>query len=270
MGRDPRQLHPDLQPILAEFQKRCKAAGLNVLITETFRTVAEQNALYAKGRTKPGKIVTRCKGTEYESPHQWGCAFDFCENVKGKEYANESFFRKCGKIGKDLGLFWGGDFRTFYDSPHLEYPRFIVNNSTDSLKKKYGTPEKFIATWGKPSQSGGSKPASTTVNPAAGTSKKKLITALQQALNDTGATLAVDGIWGVKTQTAAGKKLLKEGSLGPLVTILQQALTLSGYPLTADGKFGDKTLSAVKQLQAKHKLVVDGLVGELTWHTLLG
>lgn len=211
MGRDPSKLHPDLQKILAEFRKKCKAAGLNVLITETFRTTAEQNALYAKGRSKPGKIVTRAKGHSYQSPHQWGCAFDFCENVKGKEYANASFFRKCGAIGKSLGLFWGGDFRTFEDTPHLEYPRFIVGNSTDSLKKKYGTPDKFIATWGNSSSSSGtSTPPSSSSTASA--SKKKLVTALQQALNAKGAKLAVDGIWGTKTKAAAALTILKRGA----------------------------------------------------------
>lgn len=270
MGRDPSKLHPDLQEILAEFQKRCKAEGLNVLITQTFRTVAEQNALYAQGRTKPGKIVTRCKGTDYQSPHQWGCAFDFCENVKGKEYAHESFFKKCGAIGKSMGLFWGGDFRTFVDTPHLEYPRFIVNNSTDSLKKKYGTPDKFIATWGKSSaSSGASIPVSKPPASTSTMTKKKLVAALQEALNAKGETLVVDGIWGEKTKTASGKNPLKSGVSGALVTVLQQALTLAGFTLVADGKFGDKTLEALKNFQKAKSLAVDGMVGKDTWEKLL-
>lgn len=145
--RDRSKLHPKLQLIAAEFENKCREAGLNVLITETFRTKAEQDALYAKGRTSPGSIVTNCKYPM--SPHCWGVAFDFCRNIKGKEYDDsDGFFKKCGEIGKALGLFWGGDFKSFVDKPHLELAELLPNNSVKTLKAKYGTPENFIKSWG--------------------------------------------------------------------------------------------------------------------------
>lgn len=146
MGRDRTKLHPELLQIVQEFETKCKAAGLNILITETYRTKAEQDALYAQGRTKPGNIVTNAKYPM--SPHCWGVAFDFCRNIKGKEYDDsDGFFKKCGEIGKALGLFWGGDFKSFIDKPHLELAELLPNNSVKTLKAKYGTPEKFIKAW---------------------------------------------------------------------------------------------------------------------------
>ncbi len=146
MSRDKTLLHPELQIIAAEFEKHCKAMGLNVLVTETYRTKQEQDALYAQGRTKPGNIVTNAKYPL--SPHCWGVAFDFCRNVRGREYDDsDGFFRKCGEIGKSLGLFWGGDFRSFVDKPHLELKKYLPNNSVNELIRQYGTPEKFIASW---------------------------------------------------------------------------------------------------------------------------
>ncbi len=146
MSRNKSLLHPKLQEIVAEFEKKCREAGLNVLVTETFRTKAEQEALYAKGRTAPGSIVTNCRYPM--SPHCWGVAFDFCRNIKGQDYDDsDGFFKKCGEIGKSLGLFWGGDFRSFVDKPHLELAEFLPNNSVKSLKSKYGTPENFIKSW---------------------------------------------------------------------------------------------------------------------------
>lgn len=146
--RGIQHLHPELNPIASEFGSLCKAAGLNVLITETFRTTAEQNALYAQGRTTPGGIVTRAKGDTYQSPHQWGVAFDFCRNVKGREYDDsDGFFGKCGAVGKQLGLRWGGDFKTFVDKPHLELIKYMPKGSTSWLKSQYGTPDKFKLTW---------------------------------------------------------------------------------------------------------------------------
>jgi len=146
------KLHPELQECVKKFLKECEKQGLNVLITETLRTQKEQEALYAQGRTQPGKIVTNCRG--FQSPHCWGIAFDFCRNKKGWEYDNtDGFFEKVGKIAKTIfdgteyDLFWGGDFRTFVDRPHIEMIKYLPNNSTKTLINKYGTPEKFMETW---------------------------------------------------------------------------------------------------------------------------
>lgn len=139
-------LHPELQEIATEFVEQCKSAGLNVKITDTMRTKAEQDALYAQGRTATGSIVTNVAYPN--SAHNWGVAFDICRNEKGREYDDsDGFFGKCGEIGKKLGLFWGGDFKSFTDKPHFEMPKFMPDNSTKWLKVNYGTPDKFIETW---------------------------------------------------------------------------------------------------------------------------
>lgn len=146
------KLHPDLQMAVNKFLEECRNQGLDVCITETLRTQAEQEKLYAQGRTTPGKIVTNCIG--YQSPHCWGVAFDFCRNKKGYEYDNtDGFFDKVGKIAKTIfdnteyDLFWGGDFRTFVDKPHVEMIKYLPDNSTKWLINNYGTPEEFMKTW---------------------------------------------------------------------------------------------------------------------------
>ena len=146
------KLHPELQICVNKFLVECKKQGLNVLVTETLRTLEEQEALYAQGRTKPGNIVTNARG--YQSPHAWGIAFDFCKNVKGKEYDNtDGFFDKVGRIAETMfdnteyDLFWGGDFKSFVDKPHVEMKKYLPNNSTNWLIDNYGTPEEFMSTW---------------------------------------------------------------------------------------------------------------------------
>jgi peptidoglycan L-alanyl-D-glutamate endopeptidase CwlK len=59
-------LHPDLIPLANEFLNNCTQAGLDILVTCTYRSADEQNALYAQGRTLPGKIVTNAKGGQSE------------------------------------------------------------------------------------------------------------------------------------------------------------------------------------------------------------
>lgn len=154
------KLHPELQVCVNKFLEECKKQGLNVLITETLRTQEEQEALYAQGRTKSGNIVTNCRG--YQSPHCWGVAFDFCRNVKGKEYDNsDKFFDRVGEIAKTIfdnteyDLFWGGDFKTFVDKPHIEMKKYLPNNYTTWLIDNYGTPEDFMATWYDMKEEGG-------------------------------------------------------------------------------------------------------------------
>ena len=71
MGRSIDVLHPELKKKIEELKKRCSAAGLKIGISETWRTVEEQDKLYAKGRTEPGNIVTNARGSTYSSMHQW-------------------------------------------------------------------------------------------------------------------------------------------------------------------------------------------------------
>nr|DAW56243.1 MAG TPA: hypothetical protein [Caudoviricetes sp.] len=100
--------------------QRCAAEGLPVAVVETVRDLEYQTSLYAQGRTKPGKIVTNQKTPSFH----WdkvGLAFDICKNVKGHEYDDADFFRKCGAIGKEMGFTWGGDWKSLPDRPHFQW-----------------------------------------------------------------------------------------------------------------------------------------------------
>ena len=110
--RDVTALHPVLQEKISELLDACKKAGLKIGISECLRTKEEQDALYAQGRTKPGRIVTNAKGSTFSSMHQWGVAFDFYRaDGKGAYNEADNFFGKVGAIGKSIGLEWGGDWK---------------------------------------------------------------------------------------------------------------------------------------------------------------
>lgn len=146
MGRDITMCHPRLQKLAAQLVEECKKHGLIIKIGECFRTVAEQDALYAQGRTVPGQKVTNAKGSTYSSQHQWGTAFDFFRNDGTGAYnENGDFFCRVGAIGKSLGLGWGGDWKSPVDKPHFYLPDW--GSTTAQLKQFYGTPDKFKATW---------------------------------------------------------------------------------------------------------------------------
>lgn len=154
--RDVKQLHPELQKKIEQLQALCKKNGITIGISECMRTVAEQDALYAKGRDAAGSIVTNCKGSSYSSMHQWGVAFDFylIMDVDGDgETSDDSFnnatklFDKVGKLGQSIGLEWGGSWKSPVDKPHFQLPDW--GSTTKKLKEQYKTPDKFIATWYK-------------------------------------------------------------------------------------------------------------------------
>ncbi|MET0439142.1 MAG: M15 family metallopeptidase [Devosia sp.] len=128
-SRDISELHPVVRAKCEAHMKACAAAGMPIRITATYRSVAEQNALYAQGRSKPGKIVTNAKGgTSY---HNFRLAYDgvpekllaldnWGDNKKDQAVANAAW-ALYGKLAKEQGLEWGGEWRTIKDRPHCQW-----------------------------------------------------------------------------------------------------------------------------------------------------
>ena len=92
--------------------------GILVKIVSGTRSYAEQNALYARGRTEPGPIVTNARGGY--SNHNFGIAFDIGV-FEGSRYLGDSpKYRAVGMLGMELGLEWGGNWTDFVDQPHFQ------------------------------------------------------------------------------------------------------------------------------------------------------
>lgn len=123
---------PALQPLAREFLRLADEAGIEVLIYMTFRSKDEQDALYAKGRTKPGAIVTYRKGGQ--SVHNCTLkgkpaskAFDCVPLVNGvPDWDNAKIYGQLGKIGESVGLEWGGRWKKLVDKPHFQIPNAKV------------------------------------------------------------------------------------------------------------------------------------------------
>ena len=88
-SRDISLLRPDVAANCRIWLDRCRAAGLNVLVTNTVRDKEYQEYLYAQGRTRPGNIVTNGRTPTFHSDKA-GLAWDFCKNVRGEEYQGNS------------------------------------------------------------------------------------------------------------------------------------------------------------------------------------
>ena len=93
-------------------------AGIPARIISGTRTYAEQDALYAKGRTAPGQRVTNARGGQ--SNHNFGLAWDI-GIFSGDTYLPESpLYARAGAVGRAIGLEWGGDWTSIIDMPHFQ------------------------------------------------------------------------------------------------------------------------------------------------------
>lgn len=120
-------MHPLLRTELANILSEIAQGGVSIRLTQTLRTIQEQNDLYAIGRTKPGKIVTNAKGGQ--SYHNYGLACDFCllhkdgsiswnmhEDLDKDGIAD---WMEVVKVFEKHGWEWGGKWK-FKDTPHFQ------------------------------------------------------------------------------------------------------------------------------------------------------
>lgn len=116
------QLHPAIRDkaIEAYYEAvKMTKVGVHPYITQTVRSFAESDALYAKGRTKPGEIVTNAKAGQ--SYHNYGFALDFLLQINGKDsWVVDKNWMVVVNVFKAYGFKWGGEFTSLKDDPHLE------------------------------------------------------------------------------------------------------------------------------------------------------
>lgn len=129
-------LHPRVREeaghIYSEICDRLKGSAFCRFLF-TLRTFAEQDALYAQGRTKPGAIVTKARGGS--SYHNFGVAIDIVlvvDTNKDGKYDTAKWDTKTDfdgdkiadwmevvQVFKEYGWEWGGDWK-FTDAPHFQ------------------------------------------------------------------------------------------------------------------------------------------------------
>ena len=111
-------LLPHVRPYARALYFKARDNGIAINIISGTRTHAEQDALYAQGRTAPGDVVTNARGGY--SNHNFGLAFDVVE-IRADGSANwNTDWDALGGVAADVGLAWGGNWTTFVDRPHFE------------------------------------------------------------------------------------------------------------------------------------------------------
>ena len=89
---------------------------IRMRVTDGYRSHAQQNELYKKGRTTKGPVVTWVKaGYSY---HNYGLAIDVCTIENGKAYWREKDYKLFNNEAVKFGAEWGIKFK---DKPHFQF-----------------------------------------------------------------------------------------------------------------------------------------------------
>jgi hypothetical protein len=115
MITDVQALHPYFRDKVLHLIRKCEAKGIQLAIVETYRTHAKQSEYKNMGR----KYTRSGAG---KSKHQYGLAIDVVPIVNGEaQWHNKQLWYKIGVIGEQVGLHWGGRWRSLYDPGHFEW-----------------------------------------------------------------------------------------------------------------------------------------------------
>lgn len=119
-------LCPELQALYAQWLEKCHDAGIKTRAYVTWRSAADQDKAKADGKSNAsaGQSPHNCMTPDGEP---FSKAYDFVifdDNAQCVWDGKDSRYTQAGKIGKQLGLIWGGDFKSFPDYDHLELPNW--------------------------------------------------------------------------------------------------------------------------------------------------
>lgn len=112
------------EPFIIQVEAFLLPKGVTVEVISGLRSWAAQAALYAQGRTKPGRIVTKARpGSSW---HNYGLAIDLGLFKNGvylddkKPAEADKLYAEIGKIAAAHGIEWAGNWKSFTETPHFQ------------------------------------------------------------------------------------------------------------------------------------------------------
>lgn len=125
-------LLPQVRPYARALFFKARDKGININIISGTRTFEEQDSLYAQGRSTRGPKVTNARGGY--SNHNFGIAFDIGVFDGNRYLAESPLYKAVGALGMELGLDWGGSWKSIVDQPHFELrPAWAADMSERSM-----------------------------------------------------------------------------------------------------------------------------------------
>lgn len=121
-SRKLEDLHPRLQAVYIAAVSLWDDIEVTPFLTCTSRSLDEQDELYALGRTKPGRIVTKAKAGQSAHNYLPSFAFDVAFKTGSNELRwDRKYFNRFAELVKQIDpeIVWGGNWR-FTDLPHFQ------------------------------------------------------------------------------------------------------------------------------------------------------
>lgn len=119
-----RKFRAQAEAFLKASQPICERHGITIEVISGLRSWAQQSALYAQGRTKPGPIVTKARAGS--SWHNYGLAIDLGLFAGGKYLDSadpkraDRIYRELGALAASMGIEWAGNWKSFPEGPHFQ------------------------------------------------------------------------------------------------------------------------------------------------------
>lgn len=113
-----------LEPFVTAAEQAMEKHGVRVEVISGLRSWAAQAALFAQGRTKPGRIVTKARpGSSW---HNYGLAIDlglfsngvYLDEVDPKRA--DRLYQEIGAIASKHSVEWAGNWKSFTETPHFQ------------------------------------------------------------------------------------------------------------------------------------------------------
>jgi peptidoglycan LD-endopeptidase CwlK len=143
-------LHPRVRPFARALIEKAAGHDIIIKVTSGTRTFAEQDQLFAQ---RP--VVTKARGGF--SNHNFGIAIDVTI-FKGSTDAEQAktpvfespLYKVIGALGTDLGLEWGGNWKSIVDEPHFQLRPGWAKDMKESemlaeLRRRKAAGEDFFA-----------------------------------------------------------------------------------------------------------------------------
>lgn len=134
-------LYPPFLAKLLDVIAACNARGHVYHALRGYDTYGAQMALWAQGRTKPGKVVTNAKGGQ--SQHNFGLAVDFVAVVDGKLTWEPKAYDVLVEEVEKAGLHSG---RVYKDLPHVGWPGWVNGAELKPLDEKWRSTDDALGT----------------------------------------------------------------------------------------------------------------------------
>lgn len=266
-----RGMDADVARLTRDVIKEMHGQGIYICIAQGYRSIAEQNALYRKGRYgNPGPIVTNAPGGS--SNHNYGVAVDLCIypdtflEVKFLQ-PSDSRMKKIVAAMKRRGFKWGGDWSGFRDYPHFELYNRVGGEKKPSLSGVPASPASssvHIVRSGDTLSEISAKTGVSIANLKKYNKLKSSLIFVGQPLKLKASSTTVKKPSVPKDIVQYPGKPLYNGAKGMSKKNIQRIQRALGFK-DADGKFDAYVEVAVKRYQARKGLAADGVVGQSTW-----